>query len=106
MALDGTITKVSAQDIGDGELLVVDVQGPTEYDQAAGGESLAGNPFGLRIGSRYDAVGGMSALTAAAGYAKLNASSGLLQFFTTADAEVADDVDLSAFIYRLTVQGR
>ncbi|HET99732.1 hypothetical protein LCGC14_0273110 [marine sediment metagenome] len=107
MALDGTITRVGpGQDVGDGEMLVVDVQGPSEYANAEGGEDpVAGNPFGLRLGTRVDSCDGRAA-DPANGYAKLDPATGLLQFFTAADVEQADDADLSADIYRLTLQGR
>lgn len=107
MALDGTTTTISLQDIGDGGLAVVDLQGPTEYDQAAGGEDpiAQGNKLGMRVGSRFDSILG-SAEDPADGYAKWNPTTGMLQLFTLLNVEQADDFDASSFIYRLTVQGR
>lgn len=103
MALDGTVTKVSGHDIGDSEILVLDVQGPAAY--AIGGEALPANYFGLRCDIRVDAAEGRSE-DPSDGYVKLNGTSGLLEFFTAADVEEADLTDLSANTYRLTVQGR
>ena len=104
MALDGTATKVGpGQDIGDGELIVLDLQGPSSY--ANGGEVFTGRGLGLRVGSRVSAVEGR-ALDPGDGYAKLNGTTGLLEFFDSLGVEIADTTDLSAFTYRLTIHGR
>jgi len=100
--LDNTATKVTAQDLGDGELAVVDVVGPTLY--TVGGEVIPGGYLGLRVGGRFDSIEGR-ALDPANGYAKWDAATQTLKFYTAADVEQGA-IDLSADTYRLTVQGR
>jgi len=102
MALDGTLTKISSQDIADAEQLVIDLQGPSSY--AVGGEDLLpALPF--RCNLQIDTAEG-KALDPANGYAKWDAATGTLKFYTALDVEQADTTDLSADTYRLSVLGR
>jgi hypothetical protein len=102
MALDGTITTVSSQDVGDGELKVLDIQGPSSY--TIGGELLGRDLTRLRVGARIDLAEG-KALDPANGYAKWDEATATLKFYTAADVEQGA-IDLSADVYRVALQGR
>ena len=103
MALDGTITKVSAQDIADREHLTLDLQGPSSY--ANGGEAILPSAFTFRTGGLLiDTAEGKDDDTTA--QAKYDPTAGTLNFFAVGGAEEANLADLSANSYRLTVVGR
>ena len=104
MALDGTLTTISKQDLADREQLVLDMQGPSSY--TAAGEAVLPSDFPFRTGGvELESVAG-NAADAADGFASLDPASAKLRFYDANGVEVAGAVDLSAFTYRLIVLGR
>ena len=105
MALDGTLTKVDSLDVADREQLVLDLQGPSSYDQAGGGEVILPEFFPFRTGGLLvDTAEGKDDSTLAS--CKYDPSNASLKFYTLAGAEEANAADLSTNSYRLTVLGR
>ncbi len=103
MALDGTITKVSALDVGDKEQLVVDLQGPSSYTN--GGEAFLPSLFPFRTGGlSVDTAEGKDDDTLAS--AKLDPTAGTLNFFAADGTEELNLANLSGNSYRLSVLGR
>ncbi len=105
MALDGTLTYVSKQDIADREQLILDLQGPSEYDAAAGGEIILPSFFNFRTGGILIETAQGKAEDSVAS-CKFDPANSSLKFFDVDGVEEADDADLSANTYRLTVFGR
>ena len=106
MALDGTLVAVTpGLDIADKEKLTLDLQGPSSYDQAGGGEAVTAETFPFRSGGLdLHTVEGRDDSTMAT--CKFDPSNSTLKFYTAAGVEVANGVDLSGNSYRLTVFGR
>ena len=108
MALDGTLTRVTplgSGDVADREHLTFDLQGPSDYDQAGGGESILASFFPFRTGGlSIENVEGKDDSTLAS--CKFDPSNDTLKFYTAGGAEEANNADLSGNSYRLTVVGR
>jgi len=103
--LDGTQTKISQVDVADRETLIVDLQGPSSYDAAGGGEAVLPSQFPFRTGGiLIETVEGNDDSTLAS--CKYDPSNATLKFYTAAGVEEVNTTDLSANTYRLTVSGR
>lgn len=103
MPLDGTLTKISQQDVADREQLVVDLQGPSSY--ANGGEAVLPSFFPFRTGGVVlETAAGKDDGTVAE--CKFDPTDSTLKFFDANGVEEVDTTNLSGNTYRLTVLGR